>query len=234
MTKRLRFWGRAAGFLALLLGGGAPLAAQTQLLHEDVLQLELWLPIAPIPEGGLSQPKVEKNAPQKLLKEARWLISGMIFGWKVVYVPLDTARQVAEILEVKPLGAIPWGDPGLQVTKTWSDFDNNRFYASFLFTLTNAEKDLRSRWAAVELQTAGGRGEWVGTDTVAGREKAFDQAVKASLRNALRPEVYNKPARIEAEILLLHPPLFGSAGGRIFCTADFRSYLTLVRPYAAY
>jgi hypothetical protein len=234
MMKRRRFLVRALGFLVLLLGSGAPLWAQTELLHEDVLQLELWLPIAPIPNGGLTQPQVEKEAPQKLLKEARWLISGMVFGWKVVYVPSDTARQVAEILEVKPLGEIPWGDPGLQVTKTWSDFDNNRFYASFLYTLTSAEKDLRSRWAAVELQTAGGRGEWVGTDTVTGREKAFNQAIKASLRNALRPEVYNKPARIEADILLLHSPLFGSAGGHLFCTADFRYYLTLVRPYAAY
>ena len=220
----------AGVFAGLILGG----PCQAEDLTSDMLQVEVWAPLASISPGELTPPPPPSTLPIQLLKEARWLISGMIFGWHFVYVPSDKTRQVAEVLTLKPLGEIPWGDPRLSVTATRVDRKSNQYSVSVTYLLSSVEQDLRTAWASAELHSAGGRGEWVGADSLKGRQEVVAQTVKAAVRNFLRPKIFNKPERIEGDVLLLHSPLIGSEADQLDCTAEFRLRLTLVQSYPVY
>lgn len=217
----------------LLLGFTSVLWAQSDL-GVDMLQAEVWAPLTAQNPGELTPPPPPSTLPIQLLKEARWLLSGMIFGWHFVYVPSDKTRQVEEVLTLKPLGEIPWGDPRLSVTATQIDRKNNQYTLSVTFFLSPVEKDLRSAWSAAELHSVGGRGQWVGADSLEGRKAVVAQTVKEAVRNFLRPKIYNKPERIEGDVLLLHSPIIGSAADQLDCTAEFRLRLTLVQSYPVY
>lgn len=194
----------------------APLGAQFLGQEAPVwLETEVWTRLEPIPPGGLERPPVREGFERPLLEEARRQFSAQIYGLGVLYRPLDLRSAAQELLEVRPLGEIPWGDPDLQFIDHRVELREDRVYARFQYRLKPHERSRWLAWRREALPEAAGWGEIHDEQVQASRWRAWDQAVKEALRNHLRPREHAKPREIRAEVLALEPVRFMEGGGRL-------------------
>jgi len=140
----------------------------------------------------------------QLLKEAQFVLSGMIFGFSFVYVPLDRERNVAEYFSLKPIAQFPWGDDSLDIRET--RVENGRLLCRFSYDLKDYQKDWVNLWRSNDFPSAGALGTGSVFNGTAGKYEAMENAVKEAVRAYARERVHNKPKRIEGEVVFSEPP----------------------------
>jgi hypothetical protein len=193
------------------------------LRADDLLAIEIWCEVQPMAfSPDADNTGHETDAYQELLEEARLIFSGMIYGYTFTYIPLDKAHGVNELLEIKPVAEIAWGDKNLKFVS--GDFADNRLYGRFTYTLAGFQNARRESW-----QTLGEGKQYLGAD---GKKLSREQAVKAAGRNFLRPRLFNKPREIRGEIVFLESPQMNIDAGAYVSLVKVKINIREIIPYS--
>ena len=193
----------------------------------DVIVLTLWTELEKIP-GGTGKDEISKAA----LEDAQWILSGMLYGFKVRYVPLDKDRHVRESLSVVPVVEIPFGDPALRVFKTWAD--NDRFYVQIRYNIYDYQQTRLKAWSSNIFPEASGTGTVSLFNGRSGRLDSIKEGIKNALRNYLRVKIRNKPREIDARVILDEPPYLTIKAGGYTARVRIKFFINKIVPYAVY
>lgn len=201
-------------------------------IDTDLITAELWTELDPMVDLTQSGIISRREAVRRVLEEARIVLSGMIYGYDVRYIPLDRARQVEEELEVVPRALIPAGDPALRVLDVRTK--ENRYYVHVRYNLADFQIARLQAWSSNTFESVEGRGTAPIQGGYQAKFESFDQAIKNAIREYLRPQIKNKPRQIEARVVLVEPPYtiidVGGYHSKVRIKADIREVL----PYSAY
>ncbi|MCF6335382.1 MAG: hypothetical protein L3J12_06550 [Spirochaetales bacterium] len=202
---------------------------------EEFIEIELWTEISktvPAANDENSKYLTDNELARRILEDAAWIISGMIYGFDVVYTPKDTARRVEEYLKVSPVASIPWGDKNLEITDSWNS--NGKLQMQIRYYLGSGQITRKELWNSNIFPDAEGVGTVSIFEGYQGRKESVKEGIKDALRNYLRLRYTNKPREINARVLINNPPYtILDAGGyksRVNITIKF----TEIVPYAYY
>ena len=157
----------------------------------------------------------EDAAVAQLLNEAQYVFSAMIYGFNFDYIPLDLARGVSEEFSLEQVYTIPWGDPGLSAVD--GRYKDGRYDAEIRYRVSELQLPWVVSWDTNILVTVGASGEGSLYSGYEGKKNAIDNSVKESLRNYLRPRIYNKPRRITGTARLAEVPYITMDSGKYIC-----------------
>lgn len=181
--------------------------------------------------GRLTDEQIElleqENAPTyeavvNILEEARWIFSGMIYGFTFSYTPSDSNMQVAESFTLTPRAFIDYGDPRLRVMALHTEG------ALMRMELTYELSDDQQRRQALLQRTDRHLSQAKGTGTLLnnseGRREAVEDAIRLAVRAGARRLVGQKPRRIDGELVIRQVPIIGVDRGRFraFVQINFR------------
>ena len=202
---------------------------------DSFIELELWTEVTetiPTIDETIKSYLTDDEISHRVLEDAAWIISGMIYGFDVIYTPLDLARNVDEYLEVKPVASISWGDEKLEIVDSW--INNGKFSLQIRYFPDVTQITRLKLWESNLFPDAEGVGNVSIFSGYQGRVESVKAGIKEALRNYLRIRKKNKPREINCRVLLTEPPYtILDAGGyksRIKITIRF----TEVIPYAYY
>jgi hypothetical protein len=218
--------------LLLLTLFAAPLPASDFALDEDILVASFWTELDPMVDEPRPGPLERREAIERTLEEVRIVLSGMIYGYRLRYVPRDTSRGVAEELSMEPIAEIERGDERLRVLDTRTE--EGRFHVRVRYNLADFQQRRRAMWRSNTIPDESGRGSAPLSEGYRGKYLAFREAVKQALRAYLRPRELNKPRSIRAEILYLEPPYVTIDAGGYRAKVRIKIRLKEVLPYSVY
>lgn len=215
--------------LVPLLAAPAPEQAQA-LASSGLLRAEFWAEAEPVPGVGDEWPVSADTARGRLLDEAAWVFSGMVWGFDFRYSPYDKTRGIKERFDLEPIHSL---DAGLlEAGKLSSGKGSYRAYVSF-----QIDPSLAS------LVTSYGHQPWsdsqgTGRADIGGGEKARRQAYGDALRLAVRGYLQglepNKPRLVRGRVVLGAVPSLAVIEG--FYTAQVRARVMVIEvvPYTVY
>jgi hypothetical protein len=207
---------------------------------QEVLRGEVWVELEPVYGAFVDEeyPLDMDTASKRGLEEAAMFFSAMIYGWSFDYDIGERARGIAEAFELEPLGAIPWGDPGLRVTHAgvkdmrlslWADYRprENQLRRIGVWKTGN----VRSA-QAIGFGPLGGPAEVSGWFSI--KKTAMEDAARAAIRAMLRGSERNRPKEARGFISLAAFPRYFMDSGKWACSARFRVDIREIVPFAAY
>ncbi|MEM5947112.1 hypothetical protein WKV44_00985 [Spirochaetia bacterium 38H-sp] len=186
-----------------------------------------FFPLSPPNESSDSMS--EKELATLLLEEARWVYSGMVFGFSFSYVPYDKTRKIEEVFSLEPIAEIKWGDPFLSVMQTWTE--DKVFYAMISYTVPERFLHWYEHWQSANLEVASGIGTAPAFEGYAARKKAVEEAVKQAVREHERARVFNKPRLISGTVALRSVPVIRFYGDRYRAQVDVVLEIKSVKEY---
>lgn len=206
---------------AFFSGGSPSVGAAGNSAVDGYLSGEFWWEADPF-IGGVEYPSTVEEGLALMLDEARWVFSGMIYGFRFFYNPPDPALEVEEVFELEPLLSIPWGDPSLKVLNAWPR--ENRHRADLEYRLSEYQMMLRGVWEGNLLPSAEGEGRYTLFEGFSGRRAALERGVLQAVRDYFRPRLQNRPAAIEGQVALSEVPYLvireGEYRGRVRIRMD--------------
>ena len=225
----------------LLISAFFPIFAQSgeQGVHQYVLRGEVFVDFEPIYAGHIDNeyPLDINIASNRALEEAAMLFSAMIYGWSFSYEVGERARQIEEILELKPVGLISFGDPALKVTETEIRDMRLRVWADY--HLNDSMQRRMQMWRSGSVRNAQAVGyspshldEYPGWLVV--KNMALEEAARIALRNLLRGSERNRPKEVYGYISLASFPRYYIDAGRWAASARFRVEITEIIPFSVY
>jgi len=199
---------------------------------DPVLTGEFWVEVDPFIETQEGFQITREEAHTRILEEARYVFSGMIYGFSFVYTPYDAGREVEEIFTFEAVAQIPWGDPQLSIAETWMDGNLLRAYVRYY------PEDHQVRWLRMMQSniyhnaTARGKASmFIGTD---GKYEAVAEAAKEAIRAHLRPRIYNKPKEIRGSVAFGEAPEIKIDAGEYVAKISIRIDVDEIIPYRMY
>ncbi|MFW5744302.1 MAG: hypothetical protein ACOC2D_13585 [Spirochaetota bacterium] len=194
---------RTAGTV-LLLAAACAFCPQARATEDPILVVELWSELDPLVADGGERPVPREVAVERLLDEATFVLSGMIYGFEFTYVPSAPSRGVEEVFELDPYATIVRGDPRLQVLQTWVEAD--RLYARITYEVDSEQAGWYRGWtSAANPRSRGvGRSPFIGGPTA--KPEATRDAVRVAVRNHARTLELNRPKRITGAVLIAEAP----------------------------
>ncbi|MDC7126618.1 MAG: hypothetical protein PQJ46_13695 [Spirochaetales bacterium] len=157
----------------------------------------------------------EPTAIKQVLHEAQYVFSGMIYGFKFVYIPKDNSRGIEEEFTVEPVYSIPWGDEGLSAATSY--YKDGRYQASVRYKVRAEQLPWIASWETNMLASTGGTGDARLYSGYEGKIEAINDSIKGAIRNYLRPRIYNKPRRIKGTVRLNEVPYIIVDSGKYIC-----------------
>jgi hypothetical protein len=160
-----------------------------------------------IPQG---YDEIREEAIQLLLEDARWIFSGMIYGFTFRYVPGNSEETFDEVFELTPVSQIHKGDPAMKVQQVLDD-------TQFLMVLFHYwPDDYQNR--RIRISQGGG---FQSSAAVGGvpmmledaRTLSLKEAVKQALRSDLRAVIFNRPLEVTGSVYLSGPPVISIRAG---------------------
>jgi hypothetical protein len=163
-----------------------------------------------------------------LLEEARWTFSAMIYGLDVQYTPSDISRQVDRLYVAELKAQIPFGDPQLFFYDTF--IEDKIFHAFARYEVDTYQKRRLEYWESGVFESGASYGYWpyFGENS---RINAIKDGIRIALENQLKPEIFNKPQMIEAEVLLRDCPLISVDSGKNRAFVKIRSNFKNLQSY---
>ncbi len=200
----------------------------------ELLDLSVWCELEPMAEDTGGSPLSREEARKRLLEEARFLISGMIYGMEFTYTPYDKSRHVAEFMELKPVAEIPWGDANLRIVS--AEERNRRLFARLRYQLLDFQEARRKAWQSNTIPESTGDGEaslFIHSG-LPGKKLALQEAAKNAIRSYLRPRIFNKPREINGTFLIWEAPSTISKSGQYLTRVKIKLNIEEVRPYGLF
>jgi hypothetical protein len=219
----------AATALALALVIPSPASAQ---VPGSTLRSEFWADREPVSKEGDPWPVTPEVARQRILDEAAWVYSGVVYGFDYAYTPYDKARALEERFELAPLGSI--GPQSLALTggaKARSDYDI-RVYVEYV--PDEAQAKLMDSYRTDPWKGSQGIGKADILRGVPGRDEAYRDALRAAVRAYLQALEPNKPRLAKGRVAFERPPSLIVSDGYYVVQARVRVMHTEVIPYAMY
>jgi hypothetical protein len=165
-------------------------------------------------ENAAAVEDLEEEAVGLLLEEARWVFSGLIYGFRFVYVPQDNASGTAEEFDLTPVALIPRGDPRLHVLNV--EYGERREMILTLEYRMSPDQEARYRsWQSSVFPIASGEGGVI-FQTEEFPVESLKEAVKQALRDYLRSIIYNKPREVRGLTALKTVPVLSYRSGQCF------------------
>jgi hypothetical protein len=226
---------RSAGALLLLCClSPLSLSAQETLRGEVLIDLE---PIYGEYTGAL-YPLDADSAYRRGLEETALFYSAIIYGWAFTYDIGERARGITEDFALTPLGAIPFGDPGLSVTDVKVEDLRLRLWTDY--RLNPEQRRRMGVWKSGSVRTAQATGYGPLGDPVKKSEgitlkkAALEDAARIAVRTMLRGSERNRPKEVRGYISLSSFPRYWVDAGRWAVSARFRVEIREIIPFAAY
>jgi len=145
-----------------------------------------------------------------LLEEARWIFSGMVYGFNFRYVPGNLDEGLEEVFELSPVFTIPRGDPKMKVYQVQDDFEYLNVIFHYWPDPVQAGRLKVSRGGGFLAASAEGSIPMMLENA---RLDSLKEAVKQSLRNDLRSIIYNRPLEVSGFLSLSAPPVITLRAG---------------------
>lgn len=199
------FYACAAGVYADAYTGSSDDAAL-------IFRMPVWVFSEPQP-GTMTQEERGRILPpaQALTELARFLMSGMIYGWEFSYTPADTLRNVSEYFSLRPIEEIKKGDKRLSITPLYAEYPC--WYCRAEYRLHADYTDHTSARQSVQFVSARGRGTGERKKELDGIYTAYTEALKHAIRSHARTILKNKPKEITGVVFIKETPrLFVTAG----------------------
>jgi hypothetical protein len=211
-------------FPLLLLALACPLHAADTLLEVNV-----WVELEPSAGFDGEWPLSVETANRLMLEEARWVLGGMIYGFRFRYIPSDRARRVGEEFDLEPIAEVPWGDPHLSVLYTQRR--GERAWAKVAYALESFQEARRMSWSTNSIPASTGRGERSILEGSEGKLGSIEEAVKSAIRARARTEIPNKPREIQGDVLIWEAPRTTINAGNYVTTVEIKLLTAEVTPY---
>ena len=193
----------------------------------------IWVYLETVPGNASADGSAAKKPPiQELDELARFVMGGMVYGWKFTYTPSDKARNVKEYFTLEPVKELSRGDPRFSITEITPAYPKLNCWADF--TLDDSTQRWESYWGSVLFKNANGRGKGERKAEIDGVRGAYVDAVKDAVRSHARTLEKNKPKEIRGEVLLKdNPRLFADQG---WFVADIKVLINIqeTTPYASF
>ena len=195
----------------------------------EKIRIPLWAEIDAYP--GLEEAKDLEGYEypvQEIKKIAPFIISGMVYGWKFVYVPYDKSRGIEEyfeITEINPADKITYSSPWIDDTflRCWCEY-----------TRTKPEIQNYKAWASITNPVIRGRGYGSVRDGFEGIKDAAADSLKSAIREYYRGITKNKPREISGSVLIKNEPIIGIDSGRYAINLDFFLECDTIKKYGLY
>jgi hypothetical protein len=207
---------------------------------QEVLRGEIQVDLEPVyaPYVDVPYPPDTQTLRRRALDEGSMFFSAMIYGWSFHYDIGEKARGIGEELELSPLGTIPFGDPGLFATD--AEVRDMRLYLWLDYRPTESQKRRLLMWKSGAGRSAqaighgplGGPVE--GSDWIAIKKTALEDAARAAIRAMLRGSERNRPKEARGFISLSAFPNYWIDGGQWAVSARFMVDIAEIIPFAAY
>ena len=196
---------------------------------DPILSGEFWVELDPFIQTEERYPLSTEDAHRRVLEEAQYVFSGVIYGFTFVYTPSDAVRQVEEIFTLEQVATIPWGDPSLSIVET-------RVHENLLFAhIRYFPSEHQTRWLRMMESnihhTSSGRGGASMFLGVGGKFDAIAEATKEAIREHLRPRIYNKPKEVRGKVVFTESPYIIIDAGRYEAKVSVRIDVDEIIPY---
>ncbi len=177
--------------------------------QEERIRAPVWVYAEPVP--GTAREAAATLPVRELTELSRFVLAGMIYGWKYEYRPSDKLRNVAEEFALRPIGAIEEGDPSFSLTGLTAEYPRLACWAQYAPNETTAR--WQRHWQGITVRTGKGTGRGERLDGTAGIRAAYEAALLNAVRERARKLEKNKPKEIRGEVLLRpEPRLYADAG----------------------
>jgi hypothetical protein len=229
---RRRRAGLVLFLLSLAAGIGAAEPYLTLSLGADYSALGFQTMFV-LSEDGIGPPlgshlEIREEAIRRLLEEARWIFSGMVYGFRFRYVPGNLDEGFSELFELEPQDRIPPGDPRLEVYQVEDELQNIQVIFNYW------PDEFQSRLLRVsrggDFRGSAGMGG-VPMMQAGSRIASFEAGVKQALREDLRSIEYNRPLEVRGLVYLASSPLLSIRAGEytsrvkvLYRREDLKSY----------
>lgn len=162
--------------------------------------------------------------------EARFLLSGLVYGYTFSYRPLDRERDIGEEFILEPTSLIP------REALVPVDVRGRGSRAMLLYRYyPGREEYLRiSGWLSAAIPSVMGYGEERAVLGHEGKMEAYRRALKEAVREYARPRMRNKPMRLEGELLLIDTPSVSIVAGRYAAKMRCKISLRKTSTYGSY
>ena len=203
----------------------------------EKIRIPLWAEIDAYP--GLEEAsKLEdyEYPVQEIKKIAPFIISGMVYGWKFVYVPYDKARGIEEYFEVTEINAQAFTNNYNPNKITYSSpwVDDTLLHCWCEYNRTKAEVQNYKAWASITHPVIRARGYGSIKDGFEGIRAAAEDSLKAAVREYYRGITKNKPRQISGSVLIKNEPILGIDAGRYAINLDFFLECDTIKGYGIY
>ncbi len=222
-------------FLLILAGlAGGTAFAQTPSVIRNI-RLPLWAELDAYPGLELSSTEDEGQFDfpvAQMRRIAPFIINGMVYGWKFVYVPYDKARGVEEYLEITEIVPVDVIRGGITYASPWISDNNLNCWAEY--TRTDSQVQSYNLWASIQNPVIAGIGYGSVEKGFEGIEEAARESLKAAIRNHYRKTIKNKPKEINGSVLIRKFPTLGIDSGRYVINLDFFLECGKIIEYSVY
>lgn len=211
------------------------LSAQVPSVVKNI-RIPLWAELDAYPEfaSDSSNPKINDfSYPVKGIREvAPFIIEGMVYGWSFKYTPLDKARGVEEILEIKPVQELnPLYEP-VKYSSPW--IEDNKLNCWCEFTRNDFQIQAYNLWSSIKNPVIQGRGTGDLKLGFEGVREAASNALKDAIRKYYRSLIKNKPKEINGKVLIRKMPVIGVDSGHYTIILDFFLECGTIIEYSVY
>jgi hypothetical protein len=191
---------------------------------KSLLRAEFWADLSPVPGVGDEWPVSDATARRRMLEEAAWAYSGLIWGFDFEYSPYDKARNIAERFVLTPLGSLK--------PETLSFAAGARKgFPDQLWSFV----EYRPPVVLVELMESYMQNPWKGSQGIGkadmnlgikGRRAAYEDALRLAVRTHVQGLEPNKPRLVRGRVVFERPPSLALSGG--FYTSQVRARVMVV------
>lgn len=212
-----------AAFLLLL-----PVSA---LSSQTILNEEFWAELQPLIVQGESTVSMD-TAVRRVLEEARYVFSGMVYGFTYSYTPLDRSRGIEEEFELGSAAEIQAGDPNLTVYQTRRE--GSRIYVRLRYELRDFQESWYQGMRSNILRASSGYGEASYYGGYREKVTAITNSLKNSVREHARTRIDNKPKKITGIVVLDGAPRIGMQSGVYQAVCAVKLVMDDVVPYRVF
>jgi hypothetical protein len=196
------------------------------------LRGEFWADREPVSKEGDPWPVTPEIARQRILDEAAWVYSGLVYGFGYSYTPYDKARGLEERFAVEGLGSIAADSLRLAGgARAPSDYEIRCFVE---YRPDESQAALMESYRLDPWKSSQGIGKADILRGVAGRDEAYRDALRAAVRSFLQGLEPNKPRLAKGRVAFERPPSLSVIDGYYVVQARVRVMSTEVLPYGAY
>jgi hypothetical protein len=197
------------------------------------IKAPIWVYTEPVPGKLPEESKSTQKPPEEALDDlARFVLSGMVYGWNFSYSPGDITRNVEEYFSFEPIRTVEKTDPRFSVTELAEEYPRIRCWAQFELDDETARR--RTYWDSTLFRNARGRGQGDRSAEMEGVRQAYANALRTAIREHVRKQEKNKPKEIHGEAILRESPTLAVSAGLFVADVKITVNIREIIPYTAF